>query len=58
MSEVYDVNTQPEVPVLTEDESFVLVRLQPDAYNVSLFNVSPEEAHEALLSLLLTMSGQ
>lgn len=45
------------LPTLSEDESFVLIKVGEDTGDVTLFNILPEEALAALISVLAAFGG-
>jgi hypothetical protein len=58
-SPITDVKTNDEVeiPELTRDDEFVLLRLRGDEADVTLFNISVEQAHDMLLKLVVLLGS-
>lgn len=63
MAEPYDtisdvrVGAAVELPVVTDSESFVLLRIVNDEVNVTMFNLTREEALDALMGTVMGLRG-
>lgn len=63
MPEVYDTisdvrrGADVPLPTITEDESFVLMKVEGDDVRVSLYNLSPSEALDALMGTVMALNG-